>query len=84
MELLKTIMKLAENNVSVDYTIINQKENGTFEEGEQNITYTISVHDKWTFGDVLFAEAGFTNLEEGLRLGIKKGEKYLKERMHGE
>lgn len=73
MDLLKSIVGLAENNISVDYTIINQRENGTFEEGEPNITYTISVHDKWTFGDVHFAKAGFEDLEEGLLWGIKKG-----------
>jgi len=79
MDLLKSIVKLANKGIAVDYTIIDQKQNGTFEEGEPNITYTVSVHDKWTFGDVYFAEAGFEDLEEGLRWGIKKGKEIEKE-----
>lgn len=80
MDLLKRIMDLSKNNIAVDYTIIDQKENGTFEEGEPNITYTISVHDKWTFGDVLYEEGGHCDLEEGLLWGVKKGESYLRGR----
>lgn len=76
--LLSEIMELAKNNIAVDYTIIDQKANGTFEEGEPNITYTISVHDKWTFGDVLFDMAGFEDLEEGLTWGVSEGKEFYK------
>jgi len=79
LELLKRIMELAENNVAVDYTIVDQKLNGITDGSMPDKTYTITISKYDSYSGELILSQAFDDLEEGLLWGIATGESYLKQ-----
>ena len=79
MELLKEIMKLAQMNIAVDYTILDQKvTNGMTDGSMPDKTYTITISEIDSYSGELIENQSFDDLEEGLIWGVERGKYYLK------
>jgi hypothetical protein len=76
VNILKEIMNLAEKGVAIDYVVVDQKENGSYMDGEALKTYTVSVFESSSLGEDIDSQC-FDDLEKGLLWGIERARDYL-------
>lgn len=79
MDVFEEIIKLANKKIYIEYSIVNQEENGNkkiYGNDIQDITYTIYIGFESYYKNPI-DDMSFDDLEEGLKWGIEIGKKYL-------
>jgi hypothetical protein len=66
-KILRDIMRLASQNVAIDYSIHNRKD---------GMMYALSIRETWSFGEPIYLNV-FNDLQEAMETGIIEGDRYL-------